>query len=137
LPDFVGLPLIQRANWSAIPENQDWVEANNLQANILEMKKKGLQREQITRHFIKNRLAPIKERSKPAFEYEGESDPNREDHDALSYRALCTRMYKIFSSGIIVDRSHKMPCAHILQYISKTLLAGKRSYYFQAIQGVP
>ncbi len=109
LPNFVGLPPIPRANWSAMPENQDWVEANNLLASILEMKKKRLQGEQITRHFIKNRLAPIKERSKPAFEYDGEHDPNREDRDSLSYQTLCTRMYKIFSSGITVDSSHKMP----------------------------
>lgn len=73
------------------------------------MKNKGLQGEQITRHFIKSRQAPIKERSKPAFEYKGQSDPNREDQESLNFQVLCSRMYKIFSTGIVVDFNNKLP----------------------------
>nr|ABF98739.1 retrotransposon protein, putative, unclassified [Oryza sativa Japonica Group] len=69
----------------------------------------GLQGEQITRHFIKSRLAPIKERSRTAFEFDGKHDPNREDPDSLDFKVMKERMYKIFSNAIVVSYSHLLP----------------------------
>jgi hypothetical protein len=76
---------------------------------MLNLKEQGLQGEQITRHFIKCRLAPIKERSRTAFKYEGKNDPNREDPDSLEFKFMKEGMYKIFSSGIVVSFSHQLP----------------------------
>lgn len=66
---------------------------------LLKLKEQGLQGEQITRYFIKSRLAPIKERSRTAFEYDGKNDPNREDLDSLEFKVMKERMYKIFFIG--------------------------------------
>jgi hypothetical protein len=76
---------------------------------MLKLKEQGLQGEQITRHFIKSRLAPIKERSRTAFEFDGKNDPNREDPESLEFKIMKERMYKIFSNGIVVSYSHLLP----------------------------
>ena len=81
-------------------------QALTLPDRMLKLKEQGLQGEQITRHFIKSRLAPIKERSRTAFEFDGKNDPNREDPESLEFKIMKERMYKIFSSGIVVDYSH-------------------------------
>jgi hypothetical protein len=73
---------------------------------LLKLKEAGLQGEQITRHFIKSRLTPIKERSHTAFEFDGKSNPNREDPNSLEFKVTVKRMYKIFSSNIVVSYSH-------------------------------
>lgn len=54
--------------------------------------KKGILEEQVTRHFIKCRLAPIKDRAKSTFEYQGQKDPNQEDPESLGYELVCKRM---------------------------------------------
>jgi hypothetical protein len=69
----------------------------------------SVQGEQITQHFIKCRLAPIKERSRTAFEFDGKHDPNREDPDSLDFKVMKERMYKIFSNAIVVSYSHLLP----------------------------
>jgi hypothetical protein len=76
---------------------------------MLKIKEQGLQREQVTWHFIKCWLALIKERSKPAFEYKGHTDPNHEDPDSLDFKITKARMYTIFSTGIQVDYSQGLP----------------------------
>ena len=84
-------------------------QALELLDRLLRLKEQGLQEEQITQHFIKCRLAPIKERSRTAFEYDGKTDPNREDPNSLEFKIMKERMYKIFSSGIMVSFSHLLP----------------------------
>ena len=76
---------------------------------MLKLKEQGLQGEQITRHFIKSQLAPIKERSRTAFEFDGKNDPNREDPESLEFKIMKERMYKIFSTDIVVSYSHLLP----------------------------
>ncbi len=76
---------------------------------MLKLKEQGLQGEQITRHFIKSRLAPINERSRAAFEFDGKHDPNREDPKSLEFKVMKERMYKIFSNAIVVSYSHLLP----------------------------
>ena len=78
-------------------------QAVTLMERMLELKEQGLQGEQITRHFIKSRLAPIKERSRTAFEIDGKNDPNREHPESLEFRIMKERMYKIFSNAIVVS----------------------------------
>lgn len=81
-------------------------QALELLDKVFKIKEQGLKGEQITRHFIKCQLAPIKERSRTAFEYDGKNDPNREDPDSLDFKIMKDWMYKIFSSGIVVDYFH-------------------------------
>lgn len=76
---------------------------------MLKIKEQGLQGEQIIRHFIMCRLSPIKERSRTTFEYDGKTDPNREDPDSLEFKIMKERMYKILSSSIVVDFTHLLP----------------------------
>ena len=107
-------------------------QALELMERMLKLKEQGLQGEQITRHFIKCRLAPIKERSRTAFEFDGKHDPNREDPDSLDFKIMKERMYKIFSNAIAVSYSHLLPvvpynafnppppvCIRIFQPVSK------------------
>ena len=84
-------------------------QAVELMERMIKLKEQGLQGEQITRHFIKCRLAPIKERSRTAFEFDGKHDPNREDPDSLDFKVMKERMYKIFSNAIVVSYSHLLP----------------------------
>nr|CAH66286.1 OSIGBa0161P06.3 [Oryza sativa] len=84
-------------------------QALELMERMLKLKEQGLQGEQITRHFIKCRLAPIKERSRTTFEFDGKHDPNREDPDSLDFKIMKERMYKIFSNAIVVSYSHQLP----------------------------
>jgi hypothetical protein len=76
---------------------------------MIKLKEQGLQGEQITRHFIKSQLAPIKQRSRTAFEFDGKHDPNREDPESLDFKIMKERMYKIFSNAIVVSYSHQLP----------------------------
>ena len=80
-----------------------------LMERMIKLKEQGLQGEQITRHFIKCQLAPIKERSRIAFEFDGKHDPNREDPDSLDFKVMKERMYKIVSNAIVVSYSHLLP----------------------------
>ncbi|XP_015629157.1 uncharacterized protein [Oryza sativa Japonica Group] len=84
-------------------------QAVELMERMIKLKEQGLQGEQITQHFIKCRLAPIKERSRTAFEFDGKHDPNREDPDSLDFKVMKERMYKIFSNAIVVSYSHLLP----------------------------
>ncbi|XP_066161943.1 uncharacterized protein [Oryza sativa Japonica Group] len=84
-------------------------QALELMERMIKLKEQGLQGEQITRHFIKSRLAPIKARSRTAFEFDGKHDPNREDPDSLDFEVMKERMYKIFSNAIVVSYSHLLP----------------------------
>nr|ABA99510.1 retrotransposon protein, putative, unclassified [Oryza sativa Japonica Group] len=84
-------------------------QAVELMERMINLKEQGLQGEQITRHFIKCRLAPIKERSRTAFEFDGKHDPNHEDPDSLDFKVMKERMYKIFSNAIVVSYSHLLP----------------------------
>jgi hypothetical protein len=76
---------------------------------MLKLKEQGLQGEQITQHFIMTRLAPIKERSRTAFEFDDKHDPNRENPESLEFKIMQERMYKIFSNAIVVSYSHLLP----------------------------
>ena len=76
---------------------------------MLKLKEQGLQGEQITQHFIRSRLAPIKERSHTACEFDGKYDPNREDPVSLDFKITKERMYKIFSNTIVVSYTHLLP----------------------------
>ncbi len=84
-------------------------QAVELMERMLKVKEQGLHGEQITRHFIKSLLAPIKERSRTAFEFDGKHDPNHEDPDSLDFKVMKERMYKIFSNAIVVSYSHVLP----------------------------
>ena len=84
-------------------------QALELMDRMIKLKEQGLQGEQITRHFIKSRLAPIKERSRTAFEFDGKHDPNREDPESLDFKVMKERMNKIFSNAIVVSYSHLLP----------------------------
>lgn len=81
-------------------------QALTLLNRLLKLKEQGMQGEQITRHFIKSRLAPIKERSRTGFEFDGKNDPNRKDPESLEFKIKKEMMYKIFSSAIVVSYSH-------------------------------
>ena len=84
-------------------------QPHTLMEHMLKLKEQGLQGEQITRHFINSRLAPIKERSRTVFEFDGKNDPNREDPKSLEFKIMKEKMYKIFSNAIVVCYSHLLP----------------------------
>nr|AAK27820.1 putative gypsy-type retrotransposon RIRE2 protein [Oryza sativa Japonica Group]AAP54204.1 retrotransposon protein, putative, unclassified [Oryza sativa Japonica Group] len=95
--------------WNSLPMGDEAAQAVELMERMIKLKEQGLQGEQITQHFIKCRLAPIKERSRTAFEFDGKHDPNREDPDSLDFKVMKERMYKIFSNAIVVSYSHLLP----------------------------
>ncbi len=132
LPEYSCLPPVYQDTWNSLPMGDEAAQAVELMERMLKLKEQGLQGEQITRHFIKSRLAPIKERSRTAFEFDGKHDPNREDPDSLDFKVMKERMYKIFSNAIVVSYSHLLPvvpynafnppppvCVKILQLSSK------------------
>nr|ABA92984.2 retrotransposon protein, putative, unclassified [Oryza sativa Japonica Group] len=94
---------------NSLPMGDEAAQALELMERMIKLKEQGLQGEQITRHFIKSRLAPIKARSRTAFEFDGKHDPNREDPDSLDFEVMKERMYKIFSNAIVVSYSHLLP----------------------------
>jgi hypothetical protein len=106
LPEYSCLPPVYQGIWNSLPIVDEAAQAVELMERMLKLKEQGLQGEQITRHFIKSRLAPIKERSRTAFECDGKHDPNREDPDSLDFKIMKERMYKIFSNAIVVSYSH-------------------------------
>nr|AAN05381.1 putative gypsy-type retrotransposon RIRE2 protein [Oryza sativa Japonica Group]AAP52609.1 retrotransposon protein, putative, unclassified [Oryza sativa Japonica Group] len=109
LPEYSYLPPVYQDTWNSLPMGEEAVQAVTLMDRMLKLKEQGLQGEQITRHFIKSRLAPIKERSRTAFEFDGKHDPNREDPKSLEFKVMKERMYKIFSNAIVVSYSHLLP----------------------------
>jgi hypothetical protein len=109
LPEYSCLPPTYQDTWNSLPIEDEAAQALTLLNRMLKLKEQGLHGEQITRHFIKSWLAPIKERSRTAFEFDGKSDPKREDPESLEFKIMKDRMYKIFSSGIVVDYSHILP----------------------------
>nr|AAX96315.1 retrotransposon protein, putative, unclassified [Oryza sativa Japonica Group]ABA91737.1 retrotransposon protein, putative, unclassified, expressed [Oryza sativa Japonica Group] len=109
LPEYSCLPPVYRDTWNSLPMGDEAAQAVELMERMIKLKEQGLQGEQITRHFIKCRLAPIKERSRTAFEFDGKHDPNREDPDSLDFKVMKERMYKIFSNAIVVSYSHLLP----------------------------
>nr|CAH66192.1 OSIGBa0144J05.4 [Oryza sativa]CAH66208.1 OSIGBa0096F13.3 [Oryza sativa] len=109
LPEYSCLPPVYQDTWNSLPMGDEAAQALELMERMLKLKEQGLQGEQITRHFIKCRLAPIKERSRTAFEFDGKHDPNREDPDSLDFKIMKERMYKIFSNAIVVSYSHQLP----------------------------
>nr|CAE03256.1 OSJNBa0011J08.11 [Oryza sativa Japonica Group] len=106
LPEYSCLPPVYQDTWNSLPTGDEAAQAVELMERMIKLKEQGLQGEQITRHFIKSRLAPIKERSRTAFEFDGKHDPNREDPDSLNFKVMKERMYKIFSNAIVVSYSH-------------------------------
>jgi hypothetical protein len=100
---------VYQDTWNSLPIGDEAAQALELMERMLKLKEQGLQGEQITRHFIKCRLAPIKERSRTAFEFDGKHDPNREEPDSLDFKIMKERMYKIFSNAIVVSYSHQLP----------------------------
>ncbi|XP_052166754.1 uncharacterized protein LOC127783606 [Oryza glaberrima] len=109
LPEYCCLPPVYQDTWNSLPIGDEAAQAMELMERMLKLKEQGLQGEQITRHFIKSRLAPIKERSRTAFEFDGKHDPNRENPDSLDFKVMKERMYKIFSNAIVVSYSHLLP----------------------------
>nr|AAM22010.1 Putative retrotransposon protein [Oryza sativa Japonica Group]AAP52686.1 retrotransposon protein, putative, Ty3-gypsy subclass [Oryza sativa Japonica Group] len=109
LPEYSCLPPVYQDTWNSLPIGDEAAQALELMDRMLKLKEQGLQGEQITRHFIKCRLAPIKERSRTAFEFDGKHDPNREEPDSLDFKIMKERMYKIFSNAIVVNYSHQLP----------------------------
>ena len=109
LPEYSCLPPTYQDTWNSLPIGDEAAQDLTLLDRMLKLKEHGLQEEQITRHFIKSRLAPIKERSRTAFEFDGKNDPNREDPESLEFKIMKERMYKIFLSGIVVSYSHILP----------------------------
>nr|ABA97929.1 retrotransposon protein, putative, unclassified [Oryza sativa Japonica Group] len=109
LPEYSCLPPVYQDTWNSLPMGDEAAQAVELMERMLKLKEQGLQGEQITRHFIKSRLAPIKERSRMAFEFDGKHDPNREGPDSLDFKVMKERMYKIFSNTIVVSYSHLLP----------------------------
>nr|AAN34966.1 Putative gypsy-type retrotransposon RIRE2 [Oryza sativa Japonica Group]ABB47209.1 retrotransposon protein, putative, Ty3-gypsy subclass [Oryza sativa Japonica Group] len=91
LPEYSCLPPVYQDTWNSLPIGDEAAQALALMDRMLKLKEQGLQGEQITRHFIKCRLAPIKERSRTAS------------------MILIERMYKIFSNAIVVNYSHQLP----------------------------
>jgi hypothetical protein len=114
LPEYSCLPPVYQDTWNSLPMGDEAAQALDLTDRMLKLKEQGLHGEQITRHFIKSRLAPIKERSHTAFEFDGKNDPNREDPESLEFKIMKERTYKIFSSGIVVDYSHILQCCLIM-----------------------
>nr|CAH66044.1 OSIGBa0107A02.5 [Oryza sativa] len=109
LPEYSCLPPVYQDTWNSLPMGDEAAQEVELMERMIKLKEQGLQGEQITRHFIKSRLAPIKERSRTAFEFDGKHDPNREDPDSLDFKVMKERMYKIFSNAIVVSYSHLLP----------------------------
>nr|CAE04521.2 OSJNBb0076A11.5 [Oryza sativa Japonica Group] len=109
LPEYSCLPPVYQDTWNSLPMGDEAAQAVELMERMIKLKEQGLQGEQITRHFIKSRLAPIKERSRTAFEFDGKHDPNREDPDSLDFKVMKESMYKIFSNAIVVSYSHLLP----------------------------
>ncbi|XP_066167400.1 uncharacterized protein [Oryza sativa Japonica Group] len=109
LPEYCCLPPVYQDTWNSLPMGDEAAQAVELMERMIKLKEQGLQGEQITRHFIKCRLAPIKERSRTAFEFDGKHDPNREDPDSLDFKVMKERMYKIFSNAIVVSYSYLLP----------------------------
>nr|AAX95954.1 retrotransposon protein, putative, unclassified [Oryza sativa Japonica Group]ABA93097.1 retrotransposon protein, putative, unclassified [Oryza sativa Japonica Group] len=109
LPEYSCLPPVYQDTWNSLPMGEEAAQELALMDRMLKLKEQGLQGEQITRHFIKSRLAPIKERSRTAFEFDGKHDPNREDPESLEFKVMKERMYKIFSNAIVVSYSHLLP----------------------------
>nr|AAL58227.1 putative retrotransposon protein [Oryza sativa Japonica Group]AAR96230.1 putative gypsy-type retrotransposon protein [Oryza sativa Japonica Group]ABF96265.1 retrotransposon protein, putative, Ty3-gypsy subclass [Oryza sativa Japonica Group] len=109
LPEYSCLPPVYQDTWNSLPIGDEAAQALELMDRMLKLKEQGLQGEQITRHFIKCRLAPIKERSRTAFEFDGKHDPNREEPDSLDFKIMKERMCKIFSNAIVVSYSHQLP----------------------------
>jgi Putative gypsy type transposon. len=109
LPEYSCLPPVYQDTWNSLPIGDEAAQALELMDRMLKLKEQGLQGEQITRHFIKCRLAPIKERSRTTFEFDGKHDPNREEPDSLDFKIMKERMYKIFSNAIVVSYSHQLP----------------------------
>nr|ABA95818.1 retrotransposon protein, putative, unclassified [Oryza sativa Japonica Group] len=109
LPEYSCLPPVYQDTWNLLSMRDEAAQALALMDRMLKLKEQGLQGEQITRHFIKSRLAPIKERSRMAFEFNGKHDPNREDPESLEFKIMKERMYKIFSNAIVVSYSHLLP----------------------------
>nr|ABA98573.1 retrotransposon protein, putative, Ty3-gypsy subclass [Oryza sativa Japonica Group] len=109
LPEYSCLPPVYQDTWNSLPIGDEAAQALELMDRMLKLKEQGLQGEQITRHFIKCRLVPIKERSRTAFEFDGKHDPNREEPDSLDFKIMKERMYKIFSNAIVVSYSHQLP----------------------------
>nr|ABA97231.1 retrotransposon protein, putative, unclassified [Oryza sativa Japonica Group] len=109
LPEYSCLPPVYRDTWNSLPMGDEAAQAVELIERMIKLKDQGLQGKQITRHFIKCRLALIKERSRTAFEFDGKHDPNREDPDSLDFKVMKERMYKIFSNAIVVSYSHLLP----------------------------
>nr|ABA94083.1 retrotransposon protein, putative, unclassified [Oryza sativa Japonica Group] len=101
LPEYSCLPPVYQDTWNSLPTGDEAAQAVELMERMIKLKEQGLQGEQITWHFIKSRLAPIKERSRTAFEFDGKHDPNREDPDSLNFKIMKERMYKIFSNAIV------------------------------------
>ncbi len=100
---------VYRDTWNSLPMGEEAAQALDLLDRMLKLKEQGLQGEQITRHFIKTRLASIKERSRTAFEFDGKHDPNRENPESVEFKIMQERMYKIFSNAIVVSYSHLLP----------------------------
>nr|ABA97047.1 retrotransposon protein, putative, unclassified [Oryza sativa Japonica Group] len=109
LPEYSCLPPVYQDTWNSLQMGEEATQALALMDHMLKLKEQGLQGEQITRHFIKSRLAPIKERSRTAFEFDGKHDPNHEDPESLEFKVMKERMYKIFSNAIVVSYSHLLP----------------------------
>nr|AAU10735.1 putative polyprotein [Oryza sativa Japonica Group] len=109
LPEYSCLPPVYQDTWNSLPIGDEAAQALELMDRMLKLKEQGLQGEQITRHFIKCRLAPVKERSRTAFEFDDKHDPNREEPDSLDFKIMKERMYKIFSNAIVVSYSHQLP----------------------------
>nr|ABF93728.1 retrotransposon protein, putative, unclassified [Oryza sativa Japonica Group] len=109
LPEYSCLPPVYQDTWNSLPTGDEAAQAVELMERMIKLKEQGLQGEQITRHFIKCRLAPIKERSRTAFEFDGKHDPNREDPDSLNFKVMKERIYKIFSNAIVASYSHLLP----------------------------
>nr|ABA93608.1 retrotransposon protein, putative, unclassified [Oryza sativa Japonica Group] len=109
LPGYSCLPPVYRDAWNSLPMGEEAAQALNLLDRMLKLKEQGLQGKQITRHFIMTRQAPIKERSRTAFEFDGKHDPNRENPESLEFKIMQERMYKIFSNAIVVSYSHLLP----------------------------
>nr|CAE75989.1 B1160F02.20 [Oryza sativa Japonica Group] len=109
LPGYSCLLPVYRDTWNSLPMGEEAAQALDLLDCMLKLKEQSLQGEQITRHFIKTRLAPIKERSRTAFEFDGKHDPNRENPESLEFKIMQERMYKIFSNAIVVNYSHLLP----------------------------
>nr|ABA97919.2 retrotransposon protein, putative, unclassified [Oryza sativa Japonica Group] len=113
---------VYRDTWNSLPMGEEVAQALDLLDRMLKLKEQGLQGEQITRHFIKSRLAPIKERSRTAFEFDGKHDPNREDPESLEFKIMQERMYKIFSNAIVL-KEQGLQGEQITRHFIKSRLA--------------